>query len=82
MDGEYLSLPSPHYPHTFPKSKLQAEGLDNEAALDEIIKKLEADLKKARKKEAGEVDEGQEEPTFPLVDIPDADVRIFGPPYP
>jgi hypothetical protein len=40
-------------------------------------------LKKARKKEAGEGDEGQEEPTFPLVDIPDADVRLFAlaPPY-
>ena len=79
MDGKYFSSTSSRPSHIFPKSKLQAEGLDNEAALDEIIKKLEADLKKARKKEAGEADEGQEEPTFPLVDIPDADVRSFLP---
>ncbi|KAF8168439.1 chromatin remodeling complex subunit [Crassisporium funariophilum] len=60
-------------------SKLQAEGLDNEAALDEIIKKLEIGLKKARKKEAGEADEApQEEPSFPLVDVPDADLDEEG----
>ena len=46
------------------------EGFEDDAALDETIKKLEQDLKKARKKEA----EGQEEPTFTLVDVPDADV--------
>lgn len=79
MDGKCFSLTSPHRPHISQKSKLQAEGLDNEAALDETIKKLEADLKKARKKEAGEADDGQEEPTFPLVDIPDADVRSLLP---
>ncbi|KAF8170382.1 chromatin remodeling complex subunit [Pholiota molesta] len=38
--------------------------------LDETIKKLESDLKKARKKEAGETDEITEEPSFPLVDVP------------
>ena len=42
---------------SFPQSKLQAEGLDNEAMLDETIKKLDNDLKKARKKEAGETEE-------------------------
>ncbi|KAF8972586.1 chromatin remodeling complex subunit [Flammula alnicola] len=60
-------------------SKLQAEGLDNEAALDEVIKRLENDLKKARKKEAGEAEDGpQEEPSFPLVDVPDADLDEEG----
>ncbi|KAF9007940.1 actin-like protein Arp5p [Cyathus striatus] len=34
--------------------KLQSEGFDDEAGLDAMVKKLEADLKKARKKEAGE----------------------------
>jgi actin-related protein 5 len=33
---------------------LQEEGFDDEAGLDETIKKLENDLKKARKKEADE----------------------------
>ena len=45
------------------------------------IKKLEAELKKARMKEIGECDEGQQEPTFPLVHVsytPFAPV----PPYP
>ena len=60
------------------QSKIQAEGLDSEAALDEAIKKLENDLRRARKKEAGEMDDGpQEEPSFPLLDVPDADVGHF-----
>ncbi|KAF9542860.1 actin-like ATPase domain-containing protein [Agrocybe pediades] len=54
--------------------KLQAEGIESEAALDDIIKKLDNDLKKARRKEAGETEEPLEEPSFPLVDVPDADL--------
>ncbi|KAJ6519177.1 chromatin remodeling complex subunit [Mycena sanguinolenta] len=59
--------------------KLQTEGFDDDAALDETIKKLESDLKKARKKEAA-ADGGDdaEEPTFPLVDVPDADLDEDG----
>ncbi|KAJ7725515.1 hypothetical protein DFH07DRAFT_946209 [Mycena maculata] len=60
--------------------KLQTEGFDDDAALDETIKKLESDLKKARKKEAA-ADGGEdaaEEPTFPLVDVPDADLDEDG----
>ena len=34
------------------KMSLQSEGFSDDAALDQSIKKLEADLKKARKKEA------------------------------
>ena len=34
------------------QNTLQEEGFENDAALDGAIKKLEADLKKARKKEA------------------------------
>ena len=34
------------------KISLQSEGFSDDAALDQSIKKLEADLKKARKKEA------------------------------
>ncbi|KAJ7795734.1 hypothetical protein B0H14DRAFT_2918354 [Mycena olivaceomarginata] len=59
--------------------KLQTEGFDDDAALDETIKKLESDLKKARKKEAAaDGGEDAEEPTFPLVDIPDADLDEDG----
>jgi actin-related protein 5 len=58
---------------------LQTEGFDDDAALDETIKKLESDLKKARKKEAAaDGGEDAEEPTFPLVDIPDADLDEDG----
>ncbi|KAJ6573856.1 chromatin remodeling complex subunit [Mycena vulgaris] len=60
--------------------KLQTEGFDDDAALDETIKKLESDLKKARKKEAA-ADGGEdaaEEPSFPLVDVPDADLDEDG----
>ncbi|KAJ7051209.1 actin-like protein Arp5p [Mycena amicta] len=50
--------------------KLQTEGFDDDGALEETIKKLENDLKKARKKEAADGEE-VEEPTYPLVDVPD-----------
>ncbi|KAI0638787.1 actin-like protein Arp5p [Trametes polyzona] len=53
---------------------LKEEGFSNDAALDSAIKKLEADLKKARKKEAdGENEEPEGPPSFPLVDVPDED---------
>ncbi|KAI0757685.1 actin-like ATPase domain-containing protein [Daedaleopsis nitida] len=45
---------------------LKEEGLANDAALDSIIKKLEADLKK------------EEVPTFPLVDVLDEDLDEDG----
>lgn len=55
--------------------RVRMEGLESEEMLDSTIKKLENDIKKARKKEGGEVEEEpQEEPTFPLVDVPDADL--------
>ncbi|KNZ80015.1 Actin-like protein arp5 [Termitomyces sp. J132] len=57
--------------------KLQEEGFDDEAGFDETIKKLENDLKKARKKEA-EGEDNMEEPSFPLVDVPDADLDEEG----
>ncbi|KAF8816730.1 chromatin remodeling complex subunit [Phlegmacium glaucopus] len=47
--------------------------------LDEKIKKLENDLKRSRKKEGGDGDEAmQEDPSFPLVDVPDADLDEEG----
>ncbi|KAN0138657.1 hypothetical protein V8E53_003645 [Lactarius tabidus] len=50
---------------------LQSEGFSDDAALDQAIKKLEADLKKTRKKAANDSDDVIEEPSFPLVDTPD-----------
>ncbi|KAH9985774.1 hypothetical protein BJV77DRAFT_1145686 [Russula vinacea] len=53
------------------QSLLQSEGFNDDAALDQAIKKLEADLKKTRKKAANDGDDVIEEPSFPLVDTPD-----------
>ncbi|KAH9005775.1 chromatin remodeling complex subunit [Lactarius hatsudake] len=53
------------------QSLLQSEGFSDDAALDQAIKKLEADLKKTRKKAANDSDDVIEEPSFPLVDTPD-----------
>ncbi|KAF7310394.1 hypothetical protein HMN09_00581400 [Mycena chlorophos] len=50
--------------------KLQTEGFDDDAALDDAIKRLETDLRKARKKEAADGEEA-EEPTYPLLEVPD-----------
>ncbi|KIK96872.1 hypothetical protein PAXRUDRAFT_137497 [Paxillus rubicundulus Ve08.2h10] len=52
---------------------LQSEGFEGDAKLDETIKKLEHDLKRARKKEMEGTDE-PEEPTFNLIDLPDAEL--------
>ncbi|KAG2084145.1 hypothetical protein BD769DRAFT_1539264 [Suillus cothurnatus] len=57
---------------------LQVEGFDDEAALDETIKKLEADVKRARKKDPDGQDDVIEEPSFPLIDVPDADLDEEG----
>ncbi|PIL29973.1 hypothetical protein GSI_07884 [Ganoderma sinense ZZ0214-1] len=58
---------------------LKEEGFANDAAFDATIKKLEADLKKARKKEVdGEEAENEEPPSFPLVDVPDEELDEEG----
>ncbi|EMD41405.1 hypothetical protein CERSUDRAFT_109993 [Gelatoporia subvermispora B] len=57
---------------------LQEEGFDNDAALESAIKKLELNLKKARKKEADGDDMEEEPPSFPLIDVPDADLDEDG----
>lgn len=53
---------------------LQDQGFEDEEMLDEEIKKLETDLKRARKKE----EDGEEPPpaenAYPLLDIPDAEL--------
>ncbi|KAG8905559.1 Nuclear actin-protein involved in chromatin remodeling [Tulasnella sp. 403] len=58
-------------------ARLIEADIDSEKVLDDLIKKLELDLKKARKKDAGE-DESMEEPTFPLLDVPDEELDDEG----
>ena len=57
------------------QARLQHEGIDGDMTLDETIKKLELALKKARKKEM-ESDEAPGEPSFPLLEVPDAEVNL------
>ena len=70
---------------------LHAEGFEGDGALDFAIKKLEASLKKSKKKDGDEEPASlaktsipkthtlhQDEPAiFPLVDVPDAEVQKF-----
>ncbi|SPO30114.1 related to ARP5 - Actin-related protein [Ustilago trichophora] len=61
--------------------RLENDGFDNEQALDKMINKIEGALKRFRAKELGEEyveDEKTEEPTYPLVDVPDADLDEEG----
>ena len=54
---------------TIHQAALQEEGLENDAVLDNTIKKLELDLKKARKKDAdGDEVEVVTSPSF-LLDV-------------
>ncbi|KAG8952028.1 Nuclear actin-protein involved in chromatin remodeling [Tulasnella sp. 424] len=57
--------------------QLEEADIESEKALDDLIKKLEADLKRAKKKDAPE-DELTEEPTFPLLDVPDEELDEEG----
>ena len=45
------------YYRSWSQNLLQSEGFNDDAALDQAIKKLEAGLKKARKKAANDSDE-------------------------
>ncbi|KZT24689.1 actin-like protein Arp5p [Neolentinus lepideus HHB14362 ss-1] len=58
---------------------LQEEGFESEAALDASIKKLETDLKRVKKKEAEDTESIiEDEPSFPLVDVPDEELDEEG----
>ena len=59
--------------------RLESDGFDSEQELENTIKKIEAALKRSRAKELGEeVEEEKEEPSFPLVDVPDAELDEEG----
>ncbi|KAH7078134.1 hypothetical protein BKA63DRAFT_509829 [Paraphoma chrysanthemicola] len=51
---------------------LESNDFDDESQLDKRVKELEKGIKKARNKDVGDVEEEQqEEPTFPLLEVPD-----------
>lgn len=59
--------------------RLEGEGFSSENELESIIKNIQAALKRHRAKELGEdVEESQEVPTFPLAEIPDAELDEEG----
>jgi len=52
---------------------------DTEAELDAWVKKTEADIKRKQKRDLGEEVEGvEEEPSFPLVGVPDKELDEAG----
>ncbi|KAF2281549.1 actin-like ATPase domain-containing protein [Westerdykella ornata] len=55
------------------KRILDSNDFDDESQLEKRIKELEKSVKKARNKDVGDADEEEqkEEPTFPLLDVPD-----------
>ncbi|KAF8323091.1 actin-like ATPase domain-containing protein [Clavulina sp. PMI_390] len=56
-------------------ARLRSDGISSEAILDEEIKRIEAALKRTRKKDETIEDEPMEEPTFPLADVPDSELN-------
>ncbi|KAF1842593.1 actin-like ATPase domain-containing protein [Cucurbitaria berberidis CBS 394.84] len=51
---------------------LESNDFDDENQLNKKVKELESSIKKARNKDVGDVEEEQvEEPTFPLLEVPD-----------
>ncbi|KAF2795249.1 actin-like ATPase domain-containing protein [Melanomma pulvis-pyrius CBS 109.77] len=55
------------------KRILESNDFDDESQLDKKVKELEKSIRKARNKDVGDAEEEEqkEEPTFPLLDIPD-----------
>jgi actin-related protein 5 len=56
------------------QKRIENAGFEDERELDQRIKKIDEYLKRTRKKDVGELEEPAEEPTFPLIDRPDADL--------
>jgi actin-related protein 5 len=62
------------------KRLLDADEFKDEAALERVIKDLEKRIRKSRNKDLGaaDEDEGMEEQTFPLLDVPDEELDEQG----
>ena len=58
----------------FLASIIENTPFETEAELDSWVKKTEADLKRKQKKDMGGDEEPEEDPTFPLVEIPDTEL--------
>lgn len=58
----------------FLASIIENTPFETEAELDSWVKQTEADIKRKQKKDMGGDEEPEEDPTFPLVDIPDTEL--------
>lgn len=78
----YLQLQTQLQDITTKKEKsrvLESNDFDTEEQLDKRVRELEKGIRKARNKDVGDVEEEQvEEPTFPLLDVPDEDLDEEG----
>ncbi|KAF2086742.1 actin-like ATPase domain-containing protein [Saccharata proteae CBS 121410] len=53
------------------KRMLESDDFEDEVQLDKRIKELDKSVRKARNKDVGDIEEENEPPTFPLLEIPD-----------
>ncbi|KAI9861937.1 MAG: Nuclear actin-protein involved in chromatin remodeling [Trichoglossum hirsutum] len=62
------------------KRLLESNDFKDEAQLEKAVRELDKSIRKARTKDVGgpEVDEEEEQPTFPLLDIPDEELDEAG----
>ena len=60
------------------KRLLESNDFETEAQLEKTIKELEKSIKKARTKDVGGAEDEEEEPSFPLLDVPDEELDEAG----
>jgi len=60
------------------KRILEGEDFDEEIHLNRKVKEMETSIRRARNKDVGDLEEEVEEPTYPLLEIPDAELDEEG----
>lgn len=60
------------------KQTLEGEDFDDENQLDKKMKDMERSIRKQRNRDVGDLEEVEEPPTYPLLDVPDADLDEEG----
>lgn len=53
------------------RAMLEAEDFDDEAQLEKKMREMEKSIRKQRNKDVGDLEEPEEVPTYPLLDVPD-----------
>ncbi|OBW69586.1 MAG: Thi4-domain-containing protein [Aureobasidium pullulans] len=60
------------------RTMLEADDFNDEAQLERKVKEMERSIRKQRNKDVGDIDEPEELPTYPLLDIPDEELDEEG----